>query len=215
MKKIEFKEWLQIIPVWLIMFLFVIGGIHDSSYSKYDLKETYIKEAELKYFQAKANLVDEVNRYIHAKAPQSNLSGLAVVEACEKYGNDLKFVLAQGFVESHYGTAGLAFKTNSVWNVGAYDGLDSNGIHKKFKYNHPNQSIEPYLRLLNENYLVDKIEIDLLSPGKFVNTSGMRYASGEDYETRMLSAYEHVTKDTKIDSLQLEIKYWKLRSGKK
>lgn len=215
MKNSELKDWLQIIPMWLIILLFVIGAICGSSNYEHDLKETYIKESELKYYQAKANLVGEVDKYIHTKAPQSNLSGFAVVEACEKYGNDIKFVLAQGFVESHYGTTGLAFKTNSVWNVGAYDGLESGKIHKKFKYDHPNQSIEPYLKLLNDDYLVDKIEIDLLSPGKFINTSGMRYASSEDYESRILSAYENITKDTKIDSLQLEIKYWKLRSGKK
>ena len=75
-----------------------------------------------------------------------------------KYNIDIKFVLAQGEVESHFGTKGMASKTNSVWNVGAFDGYDLK--HIRTKYNNPNQSIEPYLILLNKKYLINKIELD-------------------------------------------------------
>ena len=35
-------------------------------------------------------------------------------------------------------------------------------MNKKYIYEYPNQSIEPYLQLLNKNYLVDKLESDLM-----------------------------------------------------
>ena len=78
-------------------------------------------EAELSYNEYKSELVKVVKNYIDSVAPTSNLNGYAIVDKCEKYDLDIKFVLAQGQIESHFGTTGMAIKTNSVFNVGAYD----------------------------------------------------------------------------------------------
>ena len=43
-------------------------------------------------------------------------------------------ISGQGKVESHFGTQGLASKTNSVWNYKAFDGYKLNEIPKDEKY---------------------------------------------------------------------------------
>ena len=126
-----------IIAINVIIYTFIEAAL---SGNKYDFTTEYYKELELKFSGTKSDLVDEVQNYIDSIAPYSNLRAFELVENCEKYNIDIKFVLAQGEVESHFGTKGMASKTNSVWNVGAFDGYDLK--HIRTKYNNPNQSIE-------------------------------------------------------------------------
>ena len=105
-------------------------------------------EAVLSYNQYKSELVKEVKAYIDSVAPTSSLTGYAIVDCAERYDLDIKFVLAQGQIESYFGTTGMAVKTNSVFNVGAYDSTSYDNINGKFKYKHPDYSIEPYMQLL-------------------------------------------------------------------
>lgn len=170
----------------------------------------YVKEAELKYWECKSQLVTEVQNYIDSIAPTSNLRAYNLVQASEKYVIDVKFMLAQGHIESHFGTKGLARRTNSVWNVLAFDSLSYDKISKKGKYQHPNASIEPYCELLINNYLVNKSEHDLME--KFVNKQGKRYASDPNYEYRLIHQYEEIKNSTKIDSLQDRLLYFKVRA---
>jgi hypothetical protein len=136
----------------------------------------YRGDMELKLQESKSLLVDEVDAYIKKIAPTSNLNARILVELCDEYDIDIKFALAQGQIESHYATKGLAKKTNSVFNVLAYDGKSFGEICKKGKYSHPDHSIEPYLKLICNDYLVDgKTEYDLLD--NYVNKDGNRYAS--------------------------------------
>lgn len=170
----------------------------------------YVKEAELKYWECKSELVTEVQNYIDSIAPTSNLRAYNLIQASEKYGIDVKFMLAQGHIESHFGTKGLARRTNSVWNVLAFDSLSYDKISKEGKYPHPNASIEPYCELLIKNYLVNKSEHDLME--KFVNKSGKRYASDPHYELSLINQYNIITAVTKIDSLQDKLLYYKIRA---
>ena len=55
-----------------------------------------------------ALMEDEIYNYNGAKI---------LIDVCQKYGLSIKFVLAQGQLESHFGTKGLARKTNSIFNV--------------------------------------------------------------------------------------------------
>ena len=172
-----------------------------------------LKTAELKYWETKGLLADEVNVYIKKYAPTSNLCAAILVEECEHYGVDIKLVLAQGHQESHFGTKGLAKTTNSVWNVGAFDGLSYDEIHKKHVFRNPNQSIRPYLELLTTKYLTSKkSEIDLLN--NFVSVDGKRYASSPDYETLLTNKYNVISTETKIDSLQEILRYWTIQSNR-
>ena len=170
-------------------------------------------EAELSYNEYKSRLVKEVTHYIDSIAPTSSLTGYAIVENCEKYDLDIKFVLAQGQIESHFGTTGLAIKTNSVFNVGAYDKLTLEQVNGKYKYKHPDYSIEPYMKLLYQSYISgSKTELDLM--GKYVNKNGQRYSSNVNYEKDMLNLYAKIDKETNISELQGEVRRYKIICGK-
>lgn len=199
----------------LILGIFVIFGLGLYSGTQlvhYDYETNQIKEYELKYWDTKAQLVDEVQNYINIVAPTSDLRACALVDACEKYNIEVKFVLAQGEIESCFGTKGLAAKTNSVWNVGAYDGHSYFKIKNVYKYSHPNESIEPYLKLLNEKYLTSETEAGLLK--RFVDHNGNRFASDKNYEEKLNYKYKYISNNTKIDSLNSQLNYWKVRCNR-
>ena len=171
-----------------------------------------IKEAELKYWETKSKLCDEVQKYINEVSPTSSLRGYAIVEECEKYNIDIKFVLAQGEIESHFGTKGIGGKLNNVFNIGVFDGLTSDTVNSIYKYNYPNQSIRPYLELLQKKYLVNKLEVDLLH--KFVDIDGNRYASDVNYEEKLTYKYNYIKDNTNIECLYLEMKSYALKCNR-
>ena len=178
----------------------------------HDFEIDQLKEYELKYWETKIQLVDEVQNYINTVAPTSNLRACILVDACEKYNIEVKFALAQGELESHFGTKGLASKTNSVWNVGAYDGHFYSKIMGTYKYSHPNESIEPYLKLLYEKYLTNEVEEGLLR--NFVDHNGNRFASDKNYEDRLKYKYKYIGNNTQIDSLTTQLQYWAVKCNR-
>ena len=192
-----------------------IEGLKDHHVEKYD-KYTYaydcMKEAEITYWDYKCALVNEVQNYITQVAPSSNLRGYAIVEECEKYNVDICFVLAQGEVESHFGTKGIASKLNSVFNVGIYDNKTVEQIENQYQFDCPNKSIEPYLKLLTNNYLINKLEQDLMQ--KFVDINGNRYASDKDYEIKVSSKYKFICETTKIQEYSSMMKSWAIKCNR-
>ena len=178
----------------------------------HDFEIDQLKEYEFKYWETKIQLVDEVQNYINTVAPTSNLRACILVDACEKYNIEVKFALAQGELESHFGTKGLASKTNSVWNVGAYDGHFYSKIMGTYKYSHPNESIEPYLKLLYEKYLTNEVEEGLLR--NFVDHNGNRFASDKNYEERLKYKYKYIGNNTQIDSLTTQLQYWAVKCNR-
>lgn len=173
----------------------------------YDTATEYIRELQISYQGVKSDLVDLTQHYIDSVAPNSGLRALVLVENCEKYGISITFTLAQGEIESHFGTRGLAFRTNSVWNVGAYDGHNFNNI--SHRYSNPNESIVPYLELIINNYLPNKTVEDLFE--SFVDINGNRYASDKHYETKLSDKYKYITDNYRIDELQERLNYYKIR----
>lgn len=173
----------------------------------YDTATEYIRELQTSYQGVKSDLVDLTQHYIDSVAPNSGLRALILVENCEKYGIPITFALAQGEIESHFGTKGLAFRTNSVWNVGAYDGYDYSSISHKFS--NPNDSVVPYLDLLTANYLPGKTVEDLLD--SFVDINGNRYASDKYYETKLKDKIKYITDNYRIDEIQERLNYYKVR----
>lgn len=159
---------------------------------------------------SKCALVDEVDRYIKLIAPSSCLNAIVIIEACDEYDIDPIFVLAQGQIESHYGTRGIASKTNSVFNVHSFDGLSADQILKSGRgYAHPDFSVRPYLDLLQRRYLIDgKTERDLFN--NFADVDGNRYASAENYEQQLLITYQRISNETAVDSLLQEYKKYKI-----
>ena len=182
---------------------------HAEKYDKYTYAYDCMKEAEITYWDYKCALVNEVQNYITQVAPSSNLRGYAIVEECEKYGVDICFVLAQGEVESHFGTKGIASKLNCVFNVGVYDNKTVEQVESQYRFDYPNESIEPYLKLLTTRYLVNKLETNLMQ--KFVDVNGKRYATDPEYEVKISSKYKYITENTKIVEYHDMMKSWAIK----
>ena len=205
-EKIMIPIILGIIVICNVVLFFKDKTVH------HDFEIDQLKEYELKYWETKTQLVDEVQNYINTVAPTSNLRACILVDACEKYNIEVKFALAQGEIESHFGTKGLASKTNSVWNVGAYDDHFYSKIMGTYKYSHPNESIEPYLKLLYEKYLTNEVEEGLLR--NFVDHNGNRFASDKNYEERLKYKYKYIGNNTQIDSLTTQLQYWAVKCNR-
>lgn len=120
----------------------------------------------------------------------TKLSPKALVKASEDYSFDLPLLLAAAHLESCFGATNRAKRTNSVFSVGAYD----NGKNA-VTYSDPNESIDGYIRLINNDYLINGKTInDLLKPGGFVNKNGHRYASEKNYEKLLKSIRDKIIK---------------------
>lgn len=190
-----------------------ISDKHKDAYRQYTSYEVYQEESRLRYDSLLLELSNEIDTYIsNVSNGASSLSGFVVATQCIEYDIDVCFVLAQGEQESHFGTQGVARKTNSVFNVFAFDGHSYNKINANGKYNHPNDCVEPYLKLLKRDYLVDgKTEFDLLH--KYVNKNGARYASAESYEGSLCNKMNKIKSETRIDALCGAIKKQRLIIG--
>lgn len=172
--------------------------------------EIYRSRIELSMEGVKDDIVTEIDRYIDSVAKDSGLNGIKLFELCDKYGVDVRFAMAQAEVESHFGTKGIAAKTNIVWNVKTYDNLTADDMIKSGNaYKHPDSSIEPYLKLLVNDYLVDgKTEEDMFV--NFVNANGNRYATNPTYEEKMLNVYNRINSSTKLSDLLKEYRKYNM-----
>ena len=192
----------------VLSMLFCLVVLDQCTPKDYEL-EIQRDRKELHYQGLKDQLVMATDNYIQTVGKGSCLNGLILVEACEDYGVDLKFALAQGHIESHFGTKGIASKTNSVFNVMSFDGLSAEQIIKKGKgYTHPDHSVKPYLKLLTTKYLVDKTEEDMFL--EFVNIHGERYASNKNYEMQLLNIYNNIDSIVHISEIYNEYKRYKI-----
>ena len=203
-----------VILIVVVMALVLFTSMPSKSNSeKYNPLYVHTCMHTLKFDAAKLELINEVDNYIKKVAPQSSLDGYVIVEECLNNSIDICFVLAQGEQESHFGTTGLARRTNSVFNVYAFDGQSHDEISEKGKYKHHNYSVAPYIELLKKDYLVNgKTEYDLMD-GQYVNKNGLRYASSETYEKSLLDKYTKIRQNTKVDSLSQETNKYKLFLG--
>lgn len=148
-------------------------------------------------FKVERDLLTAIDSYINANSKGSGLDPRKILEMSVEYDYDIVLALAQAQVESHFGTKGVASRTNSVWNVGTFD--DGTIL---YKYEDPNLSIEPYMSLMVRRYLVNgKTANDLLKSWSFVNHRGKRYATFPYYEYRVRKVYEHIKECTNIDDI--------------
>lgn len=149
-----------------------------------------------------SDLIMEVEKYILKNSfGASKMKSQNLISECLDHNFDLILALSQAQVESHFGTRGIASRTNSVFNVGTFD----NGIIL-YRYGHPDLSVRPYISLVKRRYMIDgrKTTHDLLRPNSFVNYKGARYASLSSYENRVKGVYDLILEKTPIDSLWKE-----------
>lgn len=186
----------------------IIYGILSMTEKSYSY-EIFKSKAELAYYSTKDDLVKCLDAYIRSIAETSVMNALAFIDVSDKYNLDLRFMVAQAQIESAFATTGIAAKTNSAFNVMAYDGRSAKDMIKKgHGYKHPDLSVEPYARLLVNDYLVGgKTEMDMLV--KYVNKNGKRYASSMTYEQSLRNAYDQLLRDTNINALYSEYQKYK------
>lgn len=184
----------------------------DNGMSDYNY-QIYRSRTELAMEGVRDDIVTEIDNYIDSVAADSGLNGIRLFELCDKYGVDVRFAMAQAEAESHFGTKGMAAKTNIVWNVKTYDGDTLEDIKKRGNdFKHPDESIEPYLLLLVNSYFVDgKTEEDMFV--NFVNKDGKRYASNPNYENLVLNIYNRINENTKLKELLKEYRRYKMILG--
>ena len=105
-------------------------------------RDTYIHRLESKFDAAREALAIEIDKYIETVAPTADIDALNLIDLCSEYNVDIRLALAQAHVESHFGTKGTATRTNSIFNVGAYDGYSAaKQIKNGYGYKHPDYSL--------------------------------------------------------------------------
>jgi hypothetical protein len=201
------KFFIRFTLIFLFAFFSVDGSLSpaestqsaNAMMSRLSPEQMYIVNVKDKF---ERELVTEVKNYINKFAPDSKLDPEYLVEKCLEYETDIVFVLAQGLLESHFGTKGKATETNSVWNVGTYD----NGV-VRYRYSDPNESLEPYLKLIKEEYLIEitprgdtifKDLAHLVRDRGYTNYAGRRYASARGYENGMRKLMVEIDMETSI-----------------
>ncbi len=166
-------------------------------------KQLYVESVRIR---VEEELVKEVSRYMYKVAPESKISAKFLVSKCQEYEMDIIFVLAQGILESHLGTKGVAKTTNSVWNVGTYD--DGQIL---YTYKTPDESIDPYLSLLRDKYLMkitskgDTVQTGLhtlLADRGYKNMYGNRFATAKGYENALRKLIVKIDLGTTISMYQ-------------
>lgn len=176
--------------------------------------DVYVHRLESKFDASREALAVEVDKYIKTVAPTSVVDALNLIDLCAEYNVDLRLALVQGHLESHFATKGTAARTYSIFNVGAFDGHSADKqIKNGYGYKHPDYSVEPYLKLLTTDYLVDgKTELDLLN--KFVNKNGKRYASSTTYESMLKDRWNKIDETANITQTYETYKMYKLMLGR-
>lgn len=144
----------------------VVEEMEDKNNDAHDKKVQAIKDCFAYYCNLKGYDPEKIK-----------LSPEKMIEVCDKYNFDLPLMLAQAKLESFFGFGNRCQKTNSVWSVGSYD----NGKNA-VTYSNVNDSIEPYVKIMTNEYLNDKTVDELLKDNCFKNYLGHRYASNPNYE---------------------------------
>lgn len=187
-----------------------IANYNDAKTCEISYEDTeYINTNTMVLEGIRNEIIGQISHYIDSVAPNANVDGEILFNLCEQYGVDVRFAMAQAQVESHYATKGTAKKTKSMFNVGAYDGHSAKRqIRNGFGFENVNDSIEPYLRLITSEYLIDnKTTNDLLY--NYVNHLGMRYATNPRYEKMLRSVYNRINNTTDLDVLIIEYNEYK------
>lgn len=193
---------------------YVLDKTSDNAIEYQHTRDVYVHRLESKFDASRETLAVEVDKYIKTVAPTSVVDALNLIDLCSEYNVDLRLALVQGHVESHFATKGTAARTYSIFNVGAFDGHSAEKQKKNgYGYKHPDYSVEPYLKLLTADYLVDgKTELDLLN--KFVNKNGKRYASSTTYESMLKDRWDKIDEVANITQTYETYKMYKLMLGR-
>lgn len=151
-----------------------------------------INKKEILKENLKNDLAKEVRTYILDNSKHTDVS--FVTEISDHIVNraldnriDICFILAQGHLETAFGSFGIGKSKKSIF-----------GVYKNHKTYI--ECIDYYICLLRDSYLVNKTEKQLMN--NFINKNGYRYAEDEKYEYKLKNYYLKVNKSTSISELQ-------------
>jgi flagellum-specific peptidoglycan hydrolase FlgJ len=200
------KKILQIIFLSLTLFFLNVGAktpviSNNTINSVVQLEQNSVDTVmypKLVRQRIQSELVNDVKKYMDYVAPTNKIDAELFVTKCQEYNMDIVIALAQAVLESHLGTKGKATTTHSIFNVGAFD----NG-QTMYTYKNVNESIEPFLQLIKNEYLGDKRNVsDLIKDGGYRNLQGHRYATSWAYESRLRTIMVHVDMNSSISMYQ-------------
>lgn len=151
-----------------------------------------ISEQENLKENLKVDLINEVKSYISSNSKHSDES--LIVEISEQIVNkaldnhiDICFILAQGHIETAFGSYGIGKSKKSIF-----------GVYKN--YSSYTDCIDFYINLLRKHYLVNKSEQDLMN--NYVSKQGYRYAENLSYEHTLKKCYNKIKTSTSIFKIQ-------------
>ena len=182
--------------------IFNFGYCSSISFSKNNNSEiaiNSINKKEILKENLKNDLTKEVSMYILDNSKHTDLSFVRkiskhIVNRALDNHIDICFILAQGHLETGFGSYGIGKSKKSIF-----------GVYKH--YNSYIECIDYYIYLLRSSYLVNKTEKQLMN--NYVNKNGYRYAEDKKYEYKLKNYYRIVNKSTSISELQQ--KYTNLR----
>lgn len=151
-----------------------------------------ISEQEKLKENLKVNLTKEVKNYISNNSKHSDES--LIIEISEQIVNkaldnhiDICFILAQGHIETAFGSYGIGKSKKSIF-----------GVYKN--YSSYTDCIDFYVNLLCKHYLVNKSEYDLMN--NYTSKQGYRYAEDLNYEFKLKRCYNKIKTSTEIFEIQ-------------
>ena len=164
----------------------------QNNLSKSEILIDSISKQEILKENLKINLTEEVKNYISNNSKHSDES--LITEISEQIVNkaldnhiDICFILAQGHLETAFGSYGIGKSKKSIF-----------GVYKN--YSSYTDCIDFYINLLRKNYLVNKSEHDLMN--NYISKQGYRYAEDLTYESKLKKCYNKIKASTEIFSIQ-------------
>lgn len=134
----------------------------------------------------------EIQSYIEKYSDgNSPITAQDVIDVSAKYGVPIEFILAQGRLESNFGTKGRGARTKNIYNVGNYtsgDTMRKDSAEQKAVSREMTDwvgGLEAYARLLQQDYMPEDGNWNRLLENEFVNKDGNRYATDDKYEGKL------------------------------
>lgn len=138
------------------------------------------------------HVFDYVSQVSKVHSTEKSIIAKTIIDIALENNIDICFILAQGTIETHLGTAGIGRTKKSIFGVGR-------------TYNSYEACINDYARILKKSYLTrGRTEFDLMK--RYVTTGGARYAQNPHYERELKSRHNVILRKTKIHGLQTNVK---------
>lgn len=148
----------------------------------------------------------QIQSFIDAKSGgNAPITAKDIIDVSAKYNVPVELILAQGAMESNFGTKGRAARTNNIFNVGnttpgdkmRKGSKEQQAVSRKF--DSWIDGLDAYASLMSRRYAPDGNWSNLLE--NFVNDEGNRYATAEGYEDSLKQMIDEFYKMTPKNSV--------------